>query len=634
MKKSKEIVKWGVIKPFLDKEYKFNSIDIETINNDLFLFGYVDNNIYNYVESDFYNTFNNFLISCVQTKHDILTWSRYENTHLLKLLLKDVECELVDNILLRIGKVTPIYEYVYNNYNITIVNIIKDSMILKIDDKRNKARTTTIYNLKNLYHTNLETTAKNYKLDYYSKIGIEYHVIDPNRYTIDSEYKRLVIKSNELDNRVIIDIAYNMLNNFKSITGVYPKTIFTNGSIARSYLMSYKNLNVKDLQFKSLFAKHELYDKLLEYAMNSYHGGKIESYVLGYIDKAKIIDISSAYPYAKSLLPKITGKVFISDKVEDISKYFYVFIKCDIDIKNKDLIHPIIVKNPINSTNISPYGYLENITITKVEYDYLIKNNVYIKVHDYIVVEHINIYPYKDLVDTLFNSRLKYRKTNVSLAEMFKTIINSLYGITYELTDVYEEDTNDIKWVGYRAGDFFNPIIASYITATIRTYLSEVSYNIIKNKGEVFLNMTDSIIYNGEVSLDVFSDEKILGKFESPTEINDVLILGAGRYEYKEEFSNKYIIKNRGFSVNVKDKSFYKDLDLNTIVEIPHTTFVTSFKATTNKYSFNELGYLLDDTYKINPFNLGGKRVIENINVNLNNDYTKTKAIYIERGVL
>ena len=107
--------------------------------------------------------------------------------------------------------------------------------------------------------------------------------------------------------------------------------------------------------------------------MNSYHGGKIESYVLGYIDKAKIIDISSAYPYAKSLLPKITGKVFISDKVEDISKYFYVFIKCDIDIKNKDLIHPIIVKNPINSTNISPYGYLENITITKVEYDYLIK---------------------------------------------------------------------------------------------------------------------------------------------------------------------------------------------------------------------------------------------------------------------
>ena len=61
---------------------------------------------------------------------------------------------------------------------------------------------------------------------------------------------------------------------------------------------------------------------------------------------------------------------------------------------------------------------------------------------------------------------------------------------------------------GYRAGDFFNPVIASYITAFIRTYLSEVSYNIIKNGGEVYLNMTDSIIYNGEITLDIFSKEK------------------------------------------------------------------------------------------------------------------------------
>ena len=33
--------------------------------------------------------------------------------------------------------------------------------------------------------------------------------------------------------------------------------------------------------------------------------------------------------------------------------------------------------------------------------------------------------------------------------------------------------------------------------------------------GEVFLNMTDSIIYNGKVTLPVFSEKKILGKFEA-----------------------------------------------------------------------------------------------------------------------
>ena len=150
-------------------------------------------------------------------------------------------------------------------------------------------------------------------------------------------------------------------------------------------------------------------------------------------------------------------------------------------------------------------------------------------------VEHIEgVYPYKNLVYYLFKNRMKYSKTNKSVSEMFKTIINSLYGITFELTDVYKENEDEINWEGYRAGDFFNPVIASYITAFIRTYISEVSYNIIQNGGEVYLNMTDSIIYNGEITLDIFSNEKVLGKFEMPTEINDIIILGAGRYEYKE----------------------------------------------------------------------------------------------------
>src|SRR5690606_28141033 len=120
----------------------------------------------------------------------------------------------------------------------------------------------------------------------------------------------------------------------------------------------------------------------------------------------------------------------------------------------------------------------------------------------------------RNLVNYLFNNRLKYSKTNKSVSEMFKTIINSLYGITFELTDVYKEKEDEIYWEGYRAGDFFNPVIASYITAFIRTYLSEVSYNIVQNGGEVYLNMTDSIIYDGEITLDIFSrsEERRVGK--------------------------------------------------------------------------------------------------------------------------
>src|SRR5690606_16286654 len=207
----------------------------------------------------------------------------------------------------------------------------------------------------------------------------------------------------------------------------------------------------------------------------AYDGGKIESYVLGFRKKAKIIDITSAYPYALSKLPKLTNKVHDNTEPKFLDNFFYAFIRCDIIIVNEDFVQPVIEKNPINNNNISPYGYLEDVIITKIEYDYLIDNDIEIIVKDYYGIEHINIFPYKNLVDHLFENRMKYSKTNVSVSEMFKTIINSLYGITFELTDVYKESKGEIFWEGYRAGDFFNPVIASYITAFTRTYLSEAS---------------------------------------------------------------------------------------------------------------------------------------------------------------
>jgi hypothetical protein len=125
MKLASDIKKWGFVKPFFDKKYKFNSIDIEPINNKLFILGYIINGKYSYVESDFYNVFNDLLIENARGKCDILTWSKYDNTHLLKLLLKNVDIEKVNRVLLRIGKISPVYTYQYKNFEITIVNILK-----------------------------------------------------------------------------------------------------------------------------------------------------------------------------------------------------------------------------------------------------------------------------------------------------------------------------------------------------------------------------------------------------------------------------------------------------------------------------------------------------------------------------
>lgn len=639
MKEAQDIIKWGRIKPYFDKSYSFNTIDIETVDNELFLLGCIINDKYNYYLNDFYHNFHMLLIESARMKKDILTWSRYDNTHLVKLILSKVENkDDVNKYLLRIGKISPIYEYQFKSFTFTLENIIKDSMIFKITDCNNKSARVIVYNLKNLFASDLETTAKNYEINYYSKIGEEYHIINKQRFNSDSEYRRLVILSNKLDNKVLIDIANRFLENFKNITGVYPKSIFTAGSIARSYLLASKDtINISIMNFKAIFNRHRLFDKLLDYSMKAYHGGKIESYVLGYIEKAKVIDISSAYPYAFTLLPKLTNKV-IQEKGKFVKKvidnYYYAFIRCNIYIKDPDFIHPILVKNPVAYSNVSPYGHIKNVIITKVEYDYLIRNNIPIEILDVILIEHENEYPYKNLMHTLFNKRLEYMKSNPSMADLYKTISNSQYGIKYELTDIYEEnESGEIEWLGYRAGDFFNPIEASYITAIIRTYLSQVSYNIIKNGGEVYLNMTDSIFYNGKVTLDVFSETKTLGKFDMPKEIRDVIILGAGRYEYFDEAKNKFTIKNRGFNVSDKEKSFYTQYNLNDCFYIPHKSFVSSFRATTKKYSFQQMGHLIEDVYEINPFNLGGKRYIKDCdrNKDLNKTCIKTYPIYIDK---
>ena len=46
------------------------------------------------------------------------------------------------------------------------------------------------------------------------------------------------------------------------------------------------------------------------------------------------------------------------------------------------------------------------------------------------------------------------------------------------------------------------------------------------------------------------------------------------------------------------------------------------------------MGHLLESDYVINPFNLGGKRVVENYDIDLNKEYTRTRPVRLEKGVL
>src|SRR5690606_32679659 len=135
MKKAEDILTYGVIKKYgFRKKYKFNSIDIETVDNEIFLLGYHLNDKYYYKLNNFFDVLNNILIKSIQENRDISTWSRYDNHHLMKLILNNIVKNDNDKIeiLKKIGKITPLLDYNYKGYTITILNIIKDSIIIEV----------------------------------------------------------------------------------------------------------------------------------------------------------------------------------------------------------------------------------------------------------------------------------------------------------------------------------------------------------------------------------------------------------------------------------------------------------------------------------------------------------------------
>src|SRR5690606_42088909 len=99
---------------------------------------------------------------------------------------------------------------------------------------------------------------------------------------------------------------------------------------------------------------------------------------------------------------------------------------------------------------------------------------------------------------------------------------------------------------------------------------------------------------------------------------------------------NKYTIKNRGFNISEKNSSFYLKFNLNKEITIKNNNFVTFFKATTKKFTPEELGHIKEDEYNINPINLGGKRLIKDEELqrtNLNTSYIRTNPKLREKYI-
>jgi hypothetical protein len=658
MKYAHEVKEWGRLKAFQNDTIKdLIGLDIETVDNELLIIGsYDDERKYQSTTNDFHNFFFDTLIYALQHKKHIATWSRFDNNILFRMLLDYADD--INRVIERVNKypaqydkkkgyiVKPLISIKYKGFTINLDNMIRECLMFRIFDIEGNNKIIWSYNIKNLYEGyDIEEASKSANLSYYSKIGIDYHVIDKKRFNEDFDYKTTVLKSNELDARACRDLGLLIQQDYYDIFKSYPKSLISAGSLARSSVIDMSVLLGKDttgLSFKSVFnLKDPLHKKILEYSMLAYHGGKIDSNYIGFIKNANIMDLTSAYPYAMKQLKSFKLMTIYTDlnRIND-DDFSYMFVKCNLNIKvSSDVLStPFIYVNPVFESNINPYGYIKDIVLTKYDFEFCLKHSdmIDMEIIDYIGIKTIDEkLIYNDIIDVLFKIRIELKNNKEVMKEaLVKRIINSLYGITQELTDLFNED---IDFIGYRAGDYFNSVISSHITSFTRNQISEMNNKIINRGGKILLNMTDSILSTGCDTKDLCSDVKTLGTFEYGGEIENVMILGSGRYEYFHE--GEWTIKTRGFtSPKKRDKSYYVDIIKND-GKIKKQSFVSiarskTFSKTLNRaFSYQDIGLIYDDESNLNPFNLGGKRYIDknDLDKDVTKELIKTHQIYLDK---
>ncbi len=661
---------------------KLIGLDLETnhLTAELKLLGFWNGEKYCNYTSDFLNVLFAFVRSCGRKEKSLAYWNRLDPCVLYKQFLIELETDEQRMISMkRFGKVAgewnrkvgcwkvkPVVEVKVNDFYFGIKNAIRSSIqfFYRRDDD-NYLHTVWAYDIACLYENSLEMEAlgkkdektgtyPNARLKYYAKGGDDLHKIDWVRFEKDIEFQNRVLNSNCLDARAAYDLGCIIQEEFHKAFNWYPNTLISQGSLARAAIVAsitekYKPIikDPDDLQDKifseirSIPFRAEHYDNWARtygsdflkdiYCMvcESYSGGYIESLRYGYAPEAFTADITSAYPSIIVKLFDLRGCVISNGAgTPPHLPNSYCFIRGELDIPMNVNYHPVTVKHPVkkmSEMNIRAVGnYIASYTIE--ERDFLLKRGATFTNETWYNIQTTGKpSPIAESCQMFYDLRMRLRAENNSAQFMAKIAMNSLYGILFEAVDTYADVLDDVERLGYRAGEFFNPIYASIITSRIRILLSEAATAIEQKGGKPILLMTDSLYWTGKPDMlpeTLYKETKTLGYFEKPERVRDMICLGSGRYEYETE-AGKHTSKRRGLNavdihspdgVIINDFNWKQALDEmvksghNKIVVNVRTLLTVGLITHNNKYSYKDLGLIQEETRNVEAVVGGAKR--------------------------
>jgi len=323
----------------------------------------------------------------------------------------------------------------------------------------------TFWNIAQFYNCSLEKAASKY---------LNEHKDDIETKTFTAEYIKInldKIKKYCIQDAVLTARLYDYLVNGLKDLALVPTALYSTASLSYQYFR--KNSKIEDVW--DLWCKHPYYLKL---ACWSYTGGKFEIYKRGKFTGYNY-DINSAYPYEMSKLKSLVG-VRLRCKPIYQETADYGFLK--VWINNKEGFYlPCAIK--AKGLNIYPAGSFY-CTITKSEYEYIISLGIDVKIISacwlWTQTEHR---PYEKIVNGLYERKTHYKDIDRRQYMLTKIMLNGFYGKCCQLI---QKNNGDLM-----AGNCWNPIYASIITANTRVRLCEICNERPK---DIIAVHTDSII--------------------------------------------------------------------------------------------------------------------------------------------
>jgi hypothetical protein len=357
---------------------------------------------------------------------------------------------------------------------------------------------TQFYNFKPLqkaYQENIGELPANYL-----KMKSNRNQFSPNYYR---DNRKQVRQYCIIDCKLTKELSQYWINIFGDAFGFYPQRWISSGYLAEKVLI---NHGVKIPFFKEL-----PYD-LQEFAWNSYFGGRFEIIQRGFIGKAWIYDINSAYPYALSKIPDITkgNWVYGMQEIDDTALlgFFKIYVKYD----NCEYLPAFAFKRITLHNDLIVYPSGKFVTYVTLEELKNVDPKNYEVLDSWQYFDDNPTYPFSDFINAHYDKRMKLKAENNPMQLPIKIILNSIYGKLGQK-------------VNRRIGNLFNPVIFAYITGYARSQL----FSFVKDNNlekDVVSFATDSVCLTKSVDI----DSKKLGSFSLEKHGSDVYVLQNGFY--------------------------------------------------------------------------------------------------------